>query len=300
MRRRFLSYAKINLYLALKGERPDGFHEIDTVLQSVDLADELLFEPCPVGDLNVYSDTPDVPSGKENLVWKALDLLRRMTGACQGMTVHLRKRIPAQAGLGGGSSNGACALAAANLIWELGLEPPALEMLAAQLGSDVPFFVRGGTQRCLGRGEVLEPLTPLPDSSWVIVKPRWNLATGDVFKKAGSALTLNSLKVRIILKSIAKRDLPTVGEEGFNDLEDSAIDLEPGATELVAALSRAGLVGIRLAGSGSSWVGWHRETTRFEQIEAAGRDHGGSVFLVGPTGRGWIETDKSASDSTRM
>lgn len=298
--RTFLSYAKINLYLALKGARPDGFHELDTVLQSVDLADELAFETSPEGELSVYSDMPGVPSGSENLVWRALDLLRRRTGKRDGMTVRLTKRIPPRAGLGGGSSNAACALAAANLIWELGLPDPTLESWGGELGSDIPFFIRGGTQRCRGRGEILEPLTPLPDSQWVIVKPPWDLSTAEVFNNAGSFLTLNSSKVRMILKSIAKRDLPTVGEDGFNDLEDSAIDLEPGATELVAALGRAGLVGIRLAGSGSSWVGWHRGTTRFVEIEAAARDYGGSVFLVRPTGRGWIERDKSASDSTRM
>jgi 4-diphosphocytidyl-2-C-methyl-D-erythritol kinase len=286
---RFRSFAKFNLYLAILGKRPDGYHEVDTVLQTVDLSDELQFEPLTESKIEVVCDLPGVPSGPQNLVWQALALLRKRTRVAGGMRVRVRKQIPTQAGLGGGSSNAACALAAGNLLWGTGLRDEQLEQLAAHLGSDVPFFVRGGTQRCRGRGQRLTPVTPLGESQWVIVKPRWNLSTVDVYGHVQTGLTHNVAKVSILLESLAKRDLRTVVAAGFNDLERPAITLQPGATRLTAWMSEAGLTGIRLAGSGSSWVGYCADPQTARQIILDGSNRGWSLWGVRPTGRGWIE-----------
>ncbi|MCK4303939.1 MAG: 4-(cytidine 5'-diphospho)-2-C-methyl-D-erythritol kinase [Candidatus Eisenbacteria sp.] len=289
MRHEFVSYAKFNLYLAVLSKRSDGYHEVDTVLQSISLADTLSFEPLDDDHLEVECDGDNIPSGPANLVWRALALLRERCGLCKGMRVKLHKRIPARAGLGGGSSNAACALAAGNLLWKLGLREGELEQMGAELGSDVPFFIRGGTQRCTGRGEWLEAVMPLADSTWVVVKPEWDLSTGAVYECIRSVLTPNEAKARMFLGFLAKRDLHSIVEKGFSDLEGPAGELQPRAAELKAWMSEAGLVGIRLAGSGSAWVGYCPDPGMARHIVSAGRERGWVVHHVRPTGRGWSE-----------
>jgi 4-diphosphocytidyl-2-C-methyl-D-erythritol kinase len=283
--RAFLSYAKFNLYLAVLGRRPDGYHEIDSVLQSVSLADRLTFTPLEDPRLELHCDAPGIPTGAGNLIVRALERLRSRGGVRAGMRVVLEKRIPAMAGLGGGSSNAACALAAGNLVWSTGLPEEAL----AELGSDVPFFLRGGAQRCRGRGERLDPLTPIPASDWILVKPPWGHATRDVYALTAKELTGERPDVRIMLESIAKRDLPGIVGLGFNDLEGPAREITPQADDLRRRLAAAGLQGVRQAGSGSAWVGWCPDPVAARRVRSEGRRRGWAVYRVRPTERGWIE-----------
>jgi 4-diphosphocytidyl-2-C-methyl-D-erythritol kinase len=287
--RRFLSFAKINLYLAVLGRRPDGYHEIDTLMQTVDLADRLELEPLAAERIEVVCPAGGAPEGEDNLVWQALTRLKQRCGVRGGMRVALRKRIPARAGLGGGSSNVACALSAGSQLWGLELSDQELEAFGAQIGSDVPFFVRGGTQRCRGRGEILEPQPPLPDSTWVIVAPPWGLETGHVYAKLRSGLTYSPPRVRILLESLAKRDLPTLVAEGFNDLEGPASEIEPAAARLSACMREANLLGVRLTGSGSAWIGMAPNPEDARAVEQAAGGQGWVVHRVRPTTRGWIE-----------
>lgn len=288
----YLSYAKFNLYLAVLHRRGDGYHEVDTVLQSIDLADELTFEPLSEPQLEVSCDDPEIPTGPQNLVWKALTLIAKRAPrdrpSMLGMRVNIRKRIPTEAGLGGGSSNAACALCAANTLWNIGLEDDVLEGLGAELGSDVPFFIRGGTQRCRGRGEKLTVIEPLKESNWVVVKPGWANPTGDIYKALRTILTPVKPDIRIILQSLAKRDLAGIVEHGFNDLERPARAVQPEAVAVTDTMFKCGLTGVRLAGSGSAFVGFCPEDELTDRIRQEGRRQGWRVFLVKPTGRGWI------------
>ena len=155
------SPAKINLHLEVLGLRPDGFHELAMVMQTIDLCDRLMLEPTADASLVLSCDRPDLPTDGSNLIVKAAALLRQRSGLPElGARMHLTKRIPVGAGLAGGSSNGAAALVGLNALWGLGLAPRQLEALAAELGSDMPFCLAGGCQLCFGRGEVLEPLAP--------------------------------------------------------------------------------------------------------------------------------------------
>jgi len=287
--RRFLSFAKINLYLAVLGRRPDGYHEIDTLMQTVNLADRLELTPLAAGGIEVACPAGGAPVGEENLVWRALAHLKQRQRVVAGMRVVLHKRIPAQAGLGGGSSNAACALAAGNRLWHLGLSDEALEALAAEIGSDVPFFVRGGTQRCRGRGEILDPQPACPAATWVIVKPAWSLETGRVYAKWRTGLTYSQSRVRILLESLAKRDLPTLVADGFNDLEGPALKLEPAAARLTAYMREANLLGVRMTGSGSAWIGMAPNPEVARGVELAAAERGWVIYRVRPTTRGWIE-----------
>ncbi len=287
--RSFLSYAKINLYLAVLGRRPDGYHEIDTLMQSVDLCDRLEMSALAADRFEVVCPAGGAPAGEANLVWRALDLLKHRHHVAGGMRVVLHKRIPAGAGLGGGSSDAACALAAGSRLWGLGCGEGELEALASEIGSDVPFFIRGGTQRCRGRGEILEPQPPLAEGTWVVVVPPWSQATGAVYAKFQYGLTYSDARIRILLESLAKRDLPTLVMGGFNDLEGPATELQPAATRLSAYMREANLHGVRMTGSGSAWIGHAADPADARKLEEAAAGHGWVVYRVGPTARGWIE-----------
>jgi 4-diphosphocytidyl-2-C-methyl-D-erythritol kinase len=155
--------AKINLHLEVLGLRPDGFHELAMVMQSIDLVDQLLLSPSADGQIQLSCDRQDLPTDRGNLIIRAAELLRSRVGLPElGARIILRKRIPIGAGLAGGSSDGAAALIGLNHIWGLGLSESALADLAAELGSDMPFCLAGGCQLCFGRGEQLEPLALEP------------------------------------------------------------------------------------------------------------------------------------------
>ena len=162
--------AKINLHLEVLGLRPDGFHELAMVMQSIDLVDELQFDNTADGSLSLSCDQPGLSCGDDNLIMRAASMLRERSGFPElGARMHLHKRIPIGAGLAGGSSDGAAALVGLNTLWGLGLTDTQIEALATELGSDMPFCVAGGTQLCFGRGERLERLPRLSQPMGVLL-----------------------------------------------------------------------------------------------------------------------------------
>lgn len=163
-----LAYAKLNLTLEVLGRRPDGFHEVKTVLQTIDLADRLTFEPHERVELR--GNRPEL-AGPDNLVWQAAQELQTLAGCRQGARITLEKAIPVAAGLGGGSSDAAATLLALNQLWDLGLSRETLEGVAARLGADVAFFLYGGTALAEGRGEKITPLAPFPPTTFLLVHP---------------------------------------------------------------------------------------------------------------------------------
>ena len=153
--------AKINLHLEVLGLRPDGFHELAMVMQTIDLADTLVLQTTADAAIRLSTNRADLPTDGSNLIVQAAEMLRSRSGFPElGAQIQLEKRIPIGAGLAGGSSNGAAALVGLNALWGLGLSAIELGLMAAQLGSDMPFCLDGGTQLCFGRGEQLEPVHP--------------------------------------------------------------------------------------------------------------------------------------------
>jgi len=289
--RRFRAFAKINLCLAILGRRPDGYHEIDTVMQSIGLFDELLCDPLATPEIRVECDAPGVPSGEGNLVWKALERMRARHPAPGGIRVRIVKGIPSQAGLGGGSADAACALRAADRIWGLALEPGDLAALAAGVGSDVPFFLEGGTRRCRGRGERTEAVAPLPASRWAIVKPSYGLATEEVYARVRSGLTADKARITMLLGSLAKRDLSGALARAFNDLESAAMSVRPEAGRIREWMRGLGMAGVVLAGSGSAWAGCCPEGLPAERVTREAEERGWRAFVVEAVGQGWIEVE---------
>ena len=167
------------------GTRPDGYHDLKTVFQSLSLFDNVTVT-ARRGPLAVTCDEPDIPTDQRNLVWKAASLLHRVaTGkasAPRDVTIDLRKRVPSEAGLGGGSANAAMTLLALNKLWKLDLDLATLTRIGARLGADVPYFLVGGTALGLGRGDDIYPLADMPPVHVVILRPGFGVATSDAYQ----------------------------------------------------------------------------------------------------------------------
>lgn len=251
---RFKSYAKINLGLEVSGKRPDGFHELISVMQSIGLYDTLTISKSV--DVAVDGDIPrDVPG--PDLVRRAADLLRKNIGHAPGARLTLRKSIPIGAGLGGGSSNAACALIGLNKLWGANLSLQELEPLAAELGSDVPFFLRGGTALAEGRGDETSALPEPPMHQVVIAMPQRSLSAARVYKHLESDDFSDGAATRSLAKGLSARRLRY--SEMRNSLQGTALSLCPQIDELTLRLRKLGSkVGI-LSGSGSACFGLFTE-----------------------------------------
>jgi len=176
------AFAKTNLVLKIVGKREDGYHEIDTVFQTIDLTDVLEASLAPSG-IELECSDPSVPAGPENLVHRAAIRWRERFGVAAGVRLRLIKRIPAGGGLGGGSSDAAVTLALLTRLWRLSPSERDFAEVGASLGSDVPFFFLGGTARGRGRGEILEALLDRPPQELVLIVPPFAMATRDVYEK---------------------------------------------------------------------------------------------------------------------
>jgi len=181
--------AKVNLHLQVIGRRPDGFHEVRTLLQSVDLADELEAEPAPAGTLDLEVEPAGFVERADNLVLRAARALWDLVDDRPGARMRLHKRIPVGAGLGGGSADAAAALVLLDQLWSLDLDRTSLHRVAATLGSDVPFFLHGGLALGVGRGEEVYPLPDLGELGVVLAVPGVSISTPEVYRRLGQRLT---------------------------------------------------------------------------------------------------------------
>jgi len=178
------SPAKINLHLEVIGKREDGFHELAMIMQNIDLSDYLEFKINNQGLIKLESDCNDLSLSSDNLIVKSANLLREKSNIDFGANIFLRKNIPIGAGLAGGSSNAAATLIGLNKLWNLNLDQQILLSLASKLGSDIPFFINGGTQLCFGRGEILEKINSNFEYGVLLLKnPNVSVSTPETYKK---------------------------------------------------------------------------------------------------------------------
>lgn len=276
--------AKINLGLKVLGRRPDGYHDILSVFQTLDLCDGLRFEPLAAGRTELVCNAPGVPAGPENLAWRAAEALRRATGATHGVRIGLEKRIPAGAGLGGGSSDAAATLRGLNRMWGLGLPGERLAELAAGLGSDVPFFLTRGTAVVTGRGERIRPILWEGDFRYVLVYPKFQVSTGWAYRNLKIALTetsgyisfLNSVKES---GRVCPADLFAHLENDFLPLLETAY---PEVGQILDALAASGALARSVSGSGSTLYGVFEAEGQALEAAAALRARGYPVYLCRP------------------
>jgi 4-diphosphocytidyl-2-C-methyl-D-erythritol kinase len=235
------SFAKINWTLRILGRRPDGYHEVATLLQSISLCDELTFELREEPGVSLVCDDPFLPVDDSNLIVKAAKALREND---RGVNISLTKRIPAKGGLGGGSSNAAVTLLALNELWRLELEDSDLRRIASSLGADVPFFLMGGSAEGRGTGTGLRSVDDVEEKHLIVITPNATVSTRDAY----AALNRGSLTTSGSAPILSSSSLD-------NDFEAVIFEIEPEIRRAKSGLLDAGARGALLAGSGSSVFG---------------------------------------------
>ena len=274
------SYAKVNLGLEVLGTRADGYHELRTVFQTIDLHDRLTLRARPKG-IAIECDHPAVPRDETNLAWRAADSLRRHADIKKGVLIRIEKRIPVAGGLGGGSSNAAAVLMSLNHLWRVGLGPDELHRLARRLGADVPYFLLGGTALGLARGDEVYPLHRQVKAQIVLVDPGLPVSTAAVFSRLDASLTPRENSYTIF--RFVSRDLE--GAQAFrhlsNDLEQAALEVAPDLARSVGrirgSLVREGALLASLSGSGSSFFGVFDDPQRARRAHAVLSSQGFAV-----------------------
>ncbi len=279
------SFAKINLHLQVIGRRADGFHDLCTVFQTISLHDTLTVSPAAEIQMTCGDDT--LPVGEGNLVIRAALALREKAGVSFGARLHLEKRIPAPGGLGGGSSNAAIALLALRRLWNLEIALNELHSIAEGLGSDVPFFLYGGTALGMGRGEIVEPIEDFRSEFMLVVTPSVAVATREAFKRLGAlALTKQESKRRL---QICRFDLESAdfNYTAFkNDFEISVFAAYPEVERVKNTVLDLGADRAMLSGSGGSvFAVFDKEETRQTVLKALDDEVNWRKFAVATISR---------------
>ena len=267
------SPAKLNLWLEVLQKRKDGYHNIESIIDTVSLCDLITLKESP-GRIEV--SPMGIPQEK-NLAYQAALLLKSELKLSQGVEIKIEKHIPLSSGLGGGSSNAATVLLGLNKLWKINLPSERLSSLATKLGSDVPFFLKKG--RCLikGRGEMLFPLPPFPKIWYVIVVPEIRVSTETAYHQLCLNLTHRENSVKI-LSALNQGNLEKVGKELFNRLEEVSLKKYPEIKDFKEALRKSGALGALMSGSGGSLFGIVR--SREDASGIASRLKRGMVFVV--------------------
>lgn len=262
--------AKLNLFLRVVGKRTDGYHDIETVMTAIDLYDTLVFTPSLHDEIGLTvrmagsqsrsrkseggTAAAPIPTGPENLVYRAAALLKQHCQISRGVDITLVKRIPSAAGLGGGSSDAAATLGALNAIWSCGMTGGDLRNLASQLGSDVPFFLgESSLAVCRGRGEILEPLSAKSGLTFVIAKPQSGLSTPAVYRACRPEPA--DEKLSRLIDALKFGHANSAARHLRNDLQSPAEQLNRDVIQLACLFSEQGLAGHQLSGSGTAYFG---------------------------------------------
>jgi len=255
MKLKFKTPAKVNLGLHVHGKREDGFHELETIFQMVSLFDDVELELLSSG-IKLECDTPGIPTDDTNLVCKAALLLRKSYQVeGKGVSIRLKKKIPFGAGLGGGSGNAAGVLMGLNRLWDLNIEREKLFTLAAELGSDVPFFLTSPCALGKGRGERLKVLEPCSKFQVLLVFPGFPIATSWVYQNLRLKLTKRPNNISILRKNLSLSDITSLGSQLYNDLESVVIQKFPEVKVVKDELWAWGALGVLLSGGGSAVFG---------------------------------------------
>ncbi len=284
-----IASAKINLHLEIIGDRPDGFHELAMVLQSIDLADRVELRPLGTDTIQVHCNHPEVPVDQRNLAYRAAALMAQefpdAFAQYGGVAINIDKQIPVGAGLAGGSTNAAAVLVGLDLMWQLGLTQSELQTLGAVLGSDVPFCIVGGTMIATGRGEELAPLPDLDNLYVVLAKYRslsvstaWAYQTfRQKFQNTYVSLPrdLAERRQRVhsgdMVAAIAHRNGAQVGRCLYNDLEKVVLPEHPQVLQLREQFQHLGVLGTMMSGSGPTVFALTESRAEAERVRNAVR-----------------------------
>ena len=246
----FPAQAKINLSLDVLSKRPDGYHEVEMVMQTISLWDMLTFTSIPDREVLFTCNHPEVPKDDSNIILKAVNKLKEETGVSRGINIHLEKNIPIGAGLAGGSTNAAAALVSLNQLWSLGLSWEKLLEIGAGLGADIPFCMIGGTCLARGKGEVLTRVTPLKNFWVVLVVFPFNVSTAEIYGNFHLDQVDQRPDTPSVIKAVKKGDLAGLKQKSANVLESVTLKRYPSIAKKKEQLLEKGFSGTLMTGSG--------------------------------------------------
>lgn len=277
---RIKAAAKLNFSLDILGIRPDGYHEMDMVMQTIDLFDDV--ELSKAGTISVFSDGS--PDGPENLAWKAAEAFFRAAKRSGGARIRLTKRIPAQAGMAGGSADAAAVLIGLNALYDACLSPEALRDAGLSVGADVPYCLIGGTARVRGIGEIVEPMPPFLSGYLVVAKPAIGISTAEAFRRFDRAENLRHPDIAALLSVMEKGQLDALSLFMENVLEQS--EQNETVETLRQELLKNGALAARMTGSGSAVFGFFSEKEAASRCAVALAGENRQIFVTKPYPKG--------------
>nr|WP_223596395.1 4-(cytidine 5'-diphospho)-2-C-methyl-D-erythritol kinase [Neobacillus bataviensis] len=271
--------AKINLALDVLHKRSDGYHEVEMIMTTIDLADRVELTLLNQDQIHIVSHNRYVPDDQRNLAYQAAQLLKNRFQVKKGVMIAIEKTIPVAAGLAGGSSDAAATLRGLNKLWDLGLSLGELAELGSEIGSDVSFCVYGGTALAKGRGEMITELPP-PPTCWVILaKPFIGVSTAEVYRR----LDINRMShpdIEQMVEAINSRDYQKVCQNVGNVLEDVTLNLHPEVAQIKEQMKRFGADAVLMSGSGPTVFGIVQHDSRMHRIYNGLRGFCDQVFAV--------------------
>ncbi|WP_261303552.1 4-(cytidine 5'-diphospho)-2-C-methyl-D-erythritol kinase [Paenibacillus andongensis] len=272
--------AKINLSLDVLHKRSDGYHEVEMVMTMVDLADRIEMQELSRDTIIISSQAGYIPLDEKNLAFQAARLIKDRYDVKQGVYIHLDKQIPVAAGLAGGSSDAAATLRGLNRLWDLNIPMEELQVLGAELGSDVPFCVTGGTAVARGRGEKLEPIVSPPQCWVVLAKPPINVSTSEIYSKLNAREIKHHPSTEGVLNAIREKRFDQLCGSLGNVLEEVTLDLYPEVRHLKECMQRLGADGVLMSGSGPTVFGLVSKEAKVPRIYNGLRGFCKDVYAV--------------------
>lgn len=271
--------AKINLSLDALKRREDGYHEVEMIMTTVDLADRI--DITERDDDKIVIDVSEgfVPNDHRNLAYQAAHLIKKTFNIKKGVSIYITKRIPVAAGLAGGSSDAAATLKGLNELWNLNLSTEELAQLGAKIGSDVSFCVYGGTAYVKGRGEIIEPISSPPPCWVILAKPPIGVSTADVYRR----LNLNEIEhanTEAMIRAIEEKNFKSICEHLHNVLESVTLNVYPEVRKIKEQMIRFGADGVLMSGSGPTVFGLVEHETRLHRIYNGLRGFCQDVYAV--------------------
>lgn len=248
------SYAKINLVLDVTGRRENGYHDVEMIMQTVSLFDLIIIDKMKKG-ISISTNLRYLPNNEKNIAYKAAVKFFEKTGIKSGVKIMIHKNIPVAAGLAGGSGNCAAVLLAMNILFGAGLSERELCSIGAELGADVPYCIKGGTQLSKGIGEILTPLHSLGPISVLLVKPPIAISTKDIYEKIDNATILKRPDINGMINAIEKEDINAIANNLCNVMEAVTQTEYPVIGEIKNKMLKSGALGAVMSGSGPTVFG---------------------------------------------
>lgn len=272
--------AKINLTLDVLHKREDGYHEVEMVMTTIDLADHLHFTLLEDKKIKLDCSVGFIPIDHRNLVYQAADLLQKRYGIQQGVAIYIEKNIPVAAGLAGGSSNAAAAIKGLNQLWGLGLSVDEMARIGAEIGSDIPFCIYGGTALATGRGEMITSL-PAPPPFWVVLaKPPIGVSTGNVYGKLKPAEIQQHPHTERMIQAIHEKNFAKMTENLGNVLETVTLREYPQVQRIKERMQKDGADGVLMSGSGPTVYAITQKESKVQRLYNALKGFCKDVYVV--------------------